>query len=374
MNSHRRSTSWDDAHGLQVQPAPVPNQWAQRFPVPTSLGGQGDAWNSSGQARVASFRTDQQPIDSNNAHYNYMPHADVWRQQQQHQQQQRRTAEYNQYYVGHMSHLPPTGQYHPTAARRPGSPTASPRNRPNIRPIPIRQVGPSQVPAGSPAGSSPSANQPRSSSEVLKTLLRKKACLYEPDTSKAVALVSWLVGRELALEYGYFSRQQLQSGVHACVATKIDAGAITRTKVNRCMQIILNSCFHYIIPRSDGTEENGDSFRQLFAKTAQDDRALLATLHEPWTDVTVDKNVVLHASLAEEGGVVKKGGVWGSHNSLPDFRVRMHLLRLMTWMAMIIIPSDLYCFASMRTFGRQKMPSVVTTSLFETLRMRLNCN
>jgi hypothetical protein len=316
MNSHRRSTSWDAAHGSLLQPVPVQNQWAQRFQVPSSLGAQGDTWNGSGQARVASFRTDQQPIDSNNAHYNYLqlPHADVWRQQQQ-----RRTAEYHQYYANQMPHLQQPGQYHHTAARKPGSPTASPRNRPNVRPTPIRQAGASQLPAGSPAGptSSPGANQPRSSSEVLKTLLRKKACLYEPDTSKAVALVSWLVGRELALEYGYFSRQQLQSGVHACVATKIDAGAITRTKVNRCMQIILNSCFHYIIPRSDGTEENGDSFREQFAESAQDDHALLATLQAPWTDVKVDKNVVLQASLAEEGAVVKKGGGWGSPQHSP---------------------------------------------------------
>jgi hypothetical protein len=127
-----------------------------------------------------------------------------------------------------------------------------------------------------------------------------------------VALVSWLVGRELALKYGYFSRQQLQSGVHACVASKIEAGTITRTKVNRCMQIILNSCFHYIIPRSDGTEENGDAFRQHFAESAHDDHALLASLLSPWNEVTVDSDVVIHASaaLVEEPG--KKGSSGGS--------------------------------------------------------------
>ncbi len=123
--------------------------------------------------------------------------------------------------------------------------------------------------------------------EILKTLLRKKACLYEPGTSRAIALITWLVGRKLALSHGYFSRQHLQSGVHAVVADKIDSGMITRTKVNRCMQIILNSCFHYIIPRPDGTEESGDLFKETFAKNVSDDMDLLKTLPRPWHDLEV---------------------------------------------------------------------------------------
>lgn len=142
-------------------------------------------------------------------------------------------------------------------------------------------------------------NPQRSSAEVLKTLLRKKACLFEPDTSRAVALVTWLVGRELAIEYGFFSRQQLQSGVHACVASKIEGGVITRTKVNRCMQIILNSCFHYIIPRADGTEEKGDYFREGFARSAKDDSFILRYLSRLWSDVTVDRDTVIHAALTD---------------------------------------------------------------------------
>jgi hypothetical protein len=153
--------------------------------------------------------------------------------------------------------------------------------------------------AGSGSGVSFTGAGSRSPSEVLKTLLRKKACLYEPDTSRAIALITWLVGRELALAYGYFSRQQLQVGVHACVTDKIEAGIITRTKVNRCMQIILNSCFHYIIPRPDGTEENGDRFRQVFASETQDDRHLLKTLPVPWNDAVVDADLVLEAVTSE---------------------------------------------------------------------------
>eukprot|EP00581_Thalassiosira_minuscula_P006919 CAMPEP_0183703118 /NCGR_PEP_ID=MMETSP0737-20130205/976_1 /TAXON_ID=385413 /ORGANISM="Thalassiosira miniscula, Strain CCMP1093" /LENGTH=923 /DNA_ID=CAMNT_0025929823 /DNA_START=476 /DNA_END=3247 /DNA_ORIENTATION=- len=127
----------------------------------------------------------------------------------------------------------------------------------------------------------------RSSTEVLKTLLRKKACLYEPETSFAVSLVTWLVGRRLALSQGYFTRQQLQAGVHACVAGKIEEGHVTRTKVNRCMQVILNSCFHYIIPRPDGSEECGEAFRSVFAREAADEEHLLGTLPPPWNDLNL---------------------------------------------------------------------------------------
>jgi len=127
----------------------------------------------------------------------------------------------------------------------------------------------------------------RSSTEVLKTLLRKKACLYEPETSFAVSLVTWLAGRRLALSQGYFTRQQLQAGVHSCVAGKIEEGHITRTKVNRCMQVILNSCFHYIIPRPDGSEESGEAFRVVFSREAADEEHLLGTLPPPWNNLNL---------------------------------------------------------------------------------------
>jgi hypothetical protein len=145
----------------------------------------------------------------------------------------------------------------------------------------------------SPSGHHPrqpfSPGGARSAPEHLKTLLRKKACLYEPGTSRAIALITWLVGRKLALQNGYFSRQKLQSGVHAVVAKKIDSDLITRTKVNRCMQIILNSCFHYIIPRPDGTEENGQAFRTLFKDTVVDDTHLLKSLLAPWDDLDISE-------------------------------------------------------------------------------------
>lgn len=133
----------------------------------------------------------------------------------------------------------------------------------------------------------------RTSPEILKTLLRKKACLYEPGTSRAITLLTWIVARSLALQYGYFSRQHLQSGVHSIVAEKITRGIITRTKVNRCMQVILNSCFYYIIPKPDGTEESGESFRCAFRKTVADDTALIKTLPEPWNDLEFNDETVI---------------------------------------------------------------------------------
>jgi len=148
-----------------------------------------------------------------------------------------------------------------------------------------RRPGPKPYGTGPPTSHTPLHH--RSSMEVLKTLLRKKACLYEPETSLAVSLATWLVGRRLALSQGYFTRQQLQAGVHSCVGIKIKEGHVTRTKVNRCMQVILNSCFHYIIPRPDGSEECGEAFRIVFSREAADEDHLLGTLPPPWGGLTL---------------------------------------------------------------------------------------
>jgi hypothetical protein len=178
--------------------------------------------------------------------------------------------------------------------------TTPPRSRGQRPPPGPQGHSPHRPSTGAGAFSSGTSSGARSSSEVLKTLLRKKACLYEPDTSRAVTLITWLVGRHLALERGFFSRQQLQAGVHSCVAFKIESGVITRTKVNRCMQIILNSCFHYIIPRPDGTEESGETFRKAFAAEASEDEFLLKRLPVPWNDMTVNKECVLTAAQMED--------------------------------------------------------------------------
>jgi hypothetical protein len=317
----------------QQHPAPAPAsafsrqqqqhlQQAHAAPAPSPWGGS--------QSRVASFR--QEGVPDSNKHDSragypmaQMPqqHGDRWHQpprpfagesqlpypSQQvrgvHMQETIGSHGYrttNQGFNPYQVHPRGKAGYPPQHQLPPAqSPQRNPRGAPRPQgPSPHR--GQQQSGGGPTAATSSGSGSSRSSSEILKTLLRKKACLYEPDTSRAVALVTWLVGRELALEYGFFSRQQLQAGVHACVAKKIETGTITRTKVNRCMQIILNSCFHYIIPRPDGTEEKGHAFRETFKQEVSDDADLLQLLPEPWNDLTVDRDTVLQASLAEGQG------------------------------------------------------------------------
>jgi hypothetical protein len=334
---HARSNSWGDegllpgASGDPYLPQLQEGQWMQG-PPSSSLAAQ-NQWGSpdlSGlqqpQHRIASFRQNGQNQEEGGArshdpvwppqhtphfaqqlqprHYAHEqsgPYGSHGGQQPSHPEMRQPSPHHSQQYGG----------YQQVAARKSGPPHGAVPLAAGTPPRPRNPRQPGQAPhrqqpqgglAGSLAGSphQSGANNQRSSSEILKTLLRKKACLYEPDTSRSVALVTWLVGRELALEHGFFSRQQLQSGVHACVSDKIDSGIITRTKVNRCMQIILNSCFHYIIPRSDGTEEKGDVFRIAFLQTVKEDSFLLQHLPVPWNNLEVHRESILLASMAEE--------------------------------------------------------------------------
>ena len=282
----------------------------QRFPPmappPSAAPGSNNRWQPQHQHRYSDTQLPFVSAGDNRAYHStqQLHHHHHQQQQQQHQQ-------------GHFQPF----QMHD---RRSGGSFASPPLPPTLTPPRTRG---SRAPPGTPQHRSTPPSTPgssssggggggaggggsRSSSEILKTLLRKKACLYEPDTSRAVTLITWLVGRHLALENGFFSRQQLQAGVHSCIAPKIESGVITRTKVNRCMQIILNSCFHYIIPRPDGTEEKGASFRQTFANEVSDDDFLLKTLPAPWTNMVVDKAALLKASLSDD---IRQGG--GKFNS-----------------------------------------------------------
>ena len=311
QNVHRRTTSWEESALLQQHGGrhhagarhgnvQTTQAWT-RGQIPPFASAQPrhnhvDAWNGgvASQARVATFRDHA----TQHGFPPQVPLNDAWRQPRRVAEQHQLTGQNAR---GHVVQLPMSGPY--TQPRKGGyghhTPMTPPRNR---QARSTQQQGRSvQSPSNQSAGSGQgAANPPRSSSEILKTLLRKKACLYEPDTSRAVALVTWLVGCELALQHGYFSRQQLQTGVHACVAKKIESGTITRTKVNRCMQIILNSCFHYIIPRPDGSEENGDAFRKWFSENTQDDKTLLKSLPAPWNDIVVDPDTILAATAIND--------------------------------------------------------------------------
>lgn len=315
---HRRNTSgssWGE-EGLLPGGLPMPrpnlaernNPWTQSHPPQSQRVWGGVPRAQLPQQRVASFRNQRQP---NHVWPQQPPQQQFQGDQFTHYLQQQRgrpiamdigdpqgyqtnrtLAPFQQQQQGRQSFHPPhqTVSLHtPPRSVRGQRPQGTPQTTNKAAPGAIPMIGPHQA----------TLNPQRSSAEILKTLLRKKACLFEPDTSRAVALVTWLVGRELAIEYGFFSRQQLQSGVHACVASKIEGGIITRTKVNRCMQIILNSCFHYIIPRADGTEEKGDYFRGGFAKSVEDDSFKLQYLSRLWNDVIVERDTVLHASLQE---------------------------------------------------------------------------
>jgi hypothetical protein len=319
---HRRNhsgSSWGEEGllpgGLSM---PRPNQAERNNPWMQSHSQSQRAWGGSPrgqqpQQRVASFRNQRQPNHTWPQQSPQQFQGDQFTQYLQQQrgrpigmeisqpqgyQPNRNFAPYQQQQLGRQGFNPP----HQTGPHGGSMPRAltPPRSLRGQRPQGQPQSSHTTVPGPSPMSPHQATSNPqRSSAEILKTLLRKKACLFEPDTSRAVALVTWLVGRELAIEYGFFSRQQLQSGVHACVASKIEGGIITRTKVNRCMQIILNSCFHYIIPRADGTEEKGDYFLEGFAKSVQDDSFKLGYLSRLWNDVTVDRDTVLLASLQE---------------------------------------------------------------------------
>lgn len=326
-------------------PQAAPNAWAAPM---------------GGIQHIATFRKDPpgDPYSGQRFPHSQIPHNDAWRQQRhigdnahtpfrhpQQQQQHQQLPQHHQQQHGLHTDQKASGQMQGSFASYPvprkpnwpspvpppyapkpaySTPVPPPHTPPRARnPRVSSTLSPhraSQAPnptlVHSPGGHG-TANPNRSSSEILKTLLRKKACLYEPDTSRAVALVTWLVGRELALEFGYFSRQQLQSGVHACVASKIDTGAITRTKVNRCMQIILNSCFHYIIPRPDGTEECGDIFRQRFGTVAADDSELLNILPAPWNNLHLDKEVILAACSKDDDSVDRKRSCLSPGSSPP---------------------------------------------------------
>ena len=103
--------------------------------------------------------------------------------------------------------------------------------------------------------------------------------------SHAVAIVTWLCGKHLAEQRGFFTRQLLQMNVHLCMKDKIEQGVVTKTKVNRCMQIVLNSCFHYVIPRVDGVLESGSNFAKTFASEVKKEGNLFDDLALPWKNL-----------------------------------------------------------------------------------------
>jgi len=306
QQQHRRQMSGGGGEHLdprlyhQQQSAPYVLQ-------PRSQGGDGDHHHYQQQQQQHPPRP---PLHHPHSHQIQHPQQHPHHQQHPHPHPQDQRRPPLQHHVSS-----PASSAPPSPQRGPSSSYPSPQLKPHShgtgdRPPQHQQHRESHH---HPPTAASSSSGSRSPSEILKTLLRKKACLYEPTTSHAIATVTWLVGRNLTMSRGYFTRQSLQTGVHEVVDSKIAAGAITRTKVNRCMQIILNSCFHYIIPRVDGSEEDGTAFSVEFTKTAKlgDDAVLLESLPPPWTDLDVPMEI---ADQDEEEEVVAptKSGRHGS--------------------------------------------------------------
>lgn len=188
--------------------------------------------------------------------------------------------------------------------RRKSKSTTSPRTGRNKTKIPNKQSRQVIQWQGGPkhSSSSDTSSEP-SPIRQLKTALRQSSFLYEKDTSQAIILMAWLVGRSMSLRNGYFYRKDMTKGVHAVVAPLIDSGFITTTRVNRCLQLVLKSSFDYILPRQDGIQACGSYFSTHFSLTVSDvlddeaNNTLLNSLPSPWRDLdfTIAANTEAYA-------------------------------------------------------------------------------
>ncbi|GMI10391.1 hypothetical protein TrVE_jg5620 [Triparma verrucosa] len=303
--------------------APVPTSNPSTYAMhesPLSSNPPSPTLSSSGSESVdANRRSDEQPYLQTQAQlppaqqtHNHaqptayqQPYASYYPQQQQqqqhgeYQQQQHNHYQNTQNYsmnntYGQPHSLHPSHPYHnqqghsyPHNGNSPNFMVTPPRpSAPSSHPVP-QQPHPNQSPNYTPPSTAPATPNPsnppsassslsghpnRANSDQLKTYLRKKACLYEPTTSHAISYVTWRVASQLSSTVGHFTRQQLQTDVHYICGSQIDSNTVTRTKVNRCMQIILNSCFHYVIPKPSGYDhKSARSFAEAFEKETQDD-------------------------------------------------------------------------------------------------------
>lgn len=134
-------------------------------------------------------------------------------------------------------------------------------------------------------------SRPKHASAQVNMQLKKIGCGFCPGASHAICLVVWVIGRKLALRYGYFTKRQLQLAVDAVIESKISSGTISKTKYRQCIQIIKNSCFHKVDASkpNENIQNETESFREAFAKNVIDDTHLLKTLSSPWDDLDITK-------------------------------------------------------------------------------------
>ncbi|GFH55707.1 hypothetical protein CTEN210_12183 [Chaetoceros tenuissimus] len=133
-------------------------------------------------------------------------------------------------------------------------------------------------------------SRPKHASVLVNARLKKSCCCFYPGASHAICLVVWVIGRDLALRYGYFTYTQLQLAVDAVIGPKISSGTISQKEVRRCIQIIKNSCFQKVdASKRDNIQNETKAFREAFEKNVIDDTHLLKTLSSPWDDLDITK-------------------------------------------------------------------------------------
>ena len=154
-------------------------------------------------------------------------------------------------------------------------------------------------------------SRPKHASVLVNARLKKSWCCFYPGASHAICLVVWVIGRKLALRYGYFTYSQLRLAVDAVIASKISSGTISKKEVGRCIQIIKNSCFHKVdASKPNKNIQNGtEAFREAFAKNVVDDTHLLKTLSSPWDDLDITKadDVINHNNYNGDLRFIKDG-------------------------------------------------------------------
>lgn len=105
--------------------------------------------------------------------------------------------------------------------------------------------------------------------------MRKKTFAYDVDLSRTLTILTWQVGRELTIRKGHFYRRELTDTIHSIAKTVIDRGFTTKTRVNRCLQALLKSCFEYVACYDESSRASGQAFSSIFLRQVDDS----ATFH-----------------------------------------------------------------------------------------------
>ena len=173
-----------------------------------------------------------------------------------------------------------------------------------------RQIGPH---SHAKSKNNQSSNENLSRLVMLGRKMKKKSFLYEKDLSQTVALVAWLVSRDLSLRKGSYYLKDVADAVQFVMSPLTKHGLVTITKINRCLQVILKSSFEYILPKADGgTQECGLDLIKKFEDTltCTDDEfttSFLNSLPAPWKDIdfTLATNTERHIEQSKRNNELR---------------------------------------------------------------------